>query len=162
MSEPAQKRGRSKQDYATPWEFVKAAAAKVHIRKFWIDLAASDHNTKADVWIRSDSLAADWSMPDGEWAWLNPPFDNIAPWAEKCAQTARDNKGRIAFLVPAAVGANWFRDYVYRAHAHTLFLNGRITFDGCTDPYPKDCMLVLYGFGYQWNDIWTWRSGLSS
>jgi hypothetical protein len=39
-----------------------------------------------------------------------------------------------------------------------LLLNGRLTFDGCAAPYPKDCILALYGPeiapGYE---VWNWR-----
>ena len=60
----------------------------------------------------------------------------------------------MAFLVPAAVGSNWFRDYV-DGKALVLLLNGRLSFDGA-GPYPKDCILCLYGIepGYE---VWSWR-----
>ena len=61
---------------------------------------------------------------------------------------------RIYFLVPAAVGSNWFRGYVHKK-ALVLFLNGRLSFDGKA-PYPKDCLLAVYGVkaGY---DVWKWK-----
>ena len=126
--------------------------------------------------------------PDNDWKdvddridnanlWLNPPFADIAPWVEKCAASAwweseKSKRGpgaadgrRIFLLVPAAVGSNWFSMHVHKK-ALVLVLNGRITFDGCppnpktgkVDPYPKDCMLCVYGAkpGF---DIWRWGGG---
>jgi hypothetical protein len=37
-----------------------------------------------------------------------------------------------------------------------LALNGRITFVGQKDPYPKDTILACFGFGVSGFDIWTW------
>lgn len=163
MSGVRHNRGRSKQDYATPWPFIAAVKTHLDIEEFAVDLAAEEGNRKAAWWIdpKDDSLKMDWRHAIGRgYGWLNPPYASIGKWAKKCAETVKEPGPKICFLVPAAVGSNWFRDYVYRADAHTLFLNGRITFEGATDPYPKDLMLVLYGFGYQGNSIWSWRDAL--
>ncbi len=147
---PAQKPGKSKQDYATPPEFIEAVKRCLEIAAFTIDLAADETNTKAAEYYTEaqDSLTQEWTF--WGWAWLNPPFADISPWAKKCAESS----ARIAFLVPAAVGSNWFRDYV-DGKARVLLLNGRISFDG-VGPYPKDCILCLYGAepGYE---VWNWR-----
>ena len=150
-------RGRSKQDYATPMVLITAVKNRLGIGGFAVDLAADEANAKADMWIDEgrNSLALDWRLVIGAgWGWLNPPFDNITPWAKKCAET----DAKIAFLVPASVGSNWYRDYVHR-HAFTLFLNGRVPFmpDKPKWLFPKDCMVCLYGYGKVGNDVWTWR-----
>lgn len=45
----------------------------------------------------------------------------------------------------------------YHDQAHVLLLNGRLTFVGHTQPYPKDCALLLYSLaGRQRYDVWTW------
>jgi hypothetical protein len=156
--EPLQKPGRSKQDYETPADFLAAAKARLGIDQFVFDFACRPDNAKAENFNHGDSLAIAWEALDLEhgWAWLNPPFADIAPWAQRCAQFKRDG-GHVALLVPAAVGANWFRDHVH-CQASVLFLNGRIKFVGAKDYYPKDCILALYspfyGPGY---DVWSWR-----
>lgn len=154
-------RGRSKQDYETPADFLAAVT-----RRFgplaW-DLAAEATNAKAPNWIGplQDSLTVDWTAldPIGN-AFLNPPFGNIAPWAKKCAETAAspdfDPRARILFLVPASVGANWFAEHVHRK-ALVLALQGRLTFVGCEQPYPKDCVLAVWGVGLSGFDVWEWR-----
>jgi len=160
VTEPVQKPGRSKQNYETPWPFVEIVKRRLGIDEFDIDLAADETNTKAPVWLtaQEDALSLDVPWRAEGWCWLNPPFANIGAWARKCAEAAADLDTRIAFLVPASVGSNWYRDYVHKAHARALFLNGRITFVGEQDPFPKDLMLVLYQYGNQGNDVWSWKA----
>lgn len=153
---PAQRPGRSRQDWATPPEFLEAVKRRLRITEFAWDLAASPENAVADRYFTEadDALVQDWDAAAAVgWAWLNPPFGNMAPWVEKAA--ASDG---VVMLVPAAVGANWWRDHVDRK-ARVWFLNGRITFVGATGPYPKDCALLLYDEhvtpGYE---VWNWRA----
>jgi phage N-6-adenine-methyltransferase len=159
---PAQKPGLSKQDYATPKIFIDAVKRRFGIHEFAYDLAASRENTKAKHFFceEEDSLKQDWRKIRGD-AWLNPPYAHIAPWAEKCAASAgfKYDSGRVRqiyFLVPAAVGSNWFAQHV-DGKALVLLLNGRISFDGKA-PYPKDCILAVFGPkpGYE---VWSWAKG---
>lgn len=157
---PAQKLGTSRQDYETPDVFIAAVKHRLGIDSFAVDLAADKSNAKAAIWydVDQDSLAQDWTAWDrAGWCWLNPPFSNIAPWAKKCAEAVPT---RIALLVPAAVGANWWRDHV-DGKAHVLLLNGRICFDG-VGPYPKDCALCLYTAFAQGYKVWDWRKEVPS
>jgi phage N-6-adenine-methyltransferase len=159
---PAQRPGLSKQNYATPPEFIAAVKHAFNVKEFTYDLAAEKENTKAVHFFseEEDSLSQNWSKLRGA-LWLNPPYADIATWAAKCL-TSRNPHSRIFFLVPASVGANWWAKYV---HGHSgvkvYFLNGRISFDGKA-PYPKDCVLIIYthsskqAFGYA---LWRWQGG---
>jgi phage N-6-adenine-methyltransferase len=155
VSGAAHNRGRSKQDYATPWEFVRAVEALIGAKFGW-DLAASAENTKAPKFITEaeNSLGREWACYlQDEWGWLNPPFANIAPWAAKCA--AESAKGaHIAFLVPASVGSNWFAEHV-DMKALVRPIRPRLSFDG-KNPYPKDLILCLYGERPGFHP-WRWR-----
>lgn len=151
-------RGKSKQDYGTPPDFMRA----VHKRfgKLTYDLAARPDNKKAELFLSPDldSLTVEWHKLLSGIHWLNPPFDNISEWASKCSREARLG-ARILFLVPASVGANWFSDYVHN-QAEVLFLNGRLQFVGAKDPYPKDCVLICYNIqhrGAHGYDVWRWK-----
>jgi DNA (cytosine-5)-methyltransferase 1 len=159
---PDQKPGLSKQDYQTPQEFIIACLNRLRISEFTWDLAASAQNTQADHFItqEQDSLKQRWHELDG-WLWLNPPYADIKPWVEKAHEESL--KGAlIAILIPASVGANWWRDYVNNS-CYQLFLNGRITFVGCSTPYPKDCALLLYTpFIRSGNSVWDWRKELEA
>lgn len=160
MSEPRQKPGRSKQDYGTPPEFLAAVKKRIGINYFDWDLAASEQNTvAADFYTEAeDALAMSWKTGDG-WNWLNPPFTRIGDWARLAHEYAVQDGVQTAVLIPAAVGSNWWRDWVH-GKAAVLFLNPRLTFVGCKDPYPKDCALLLYGPEIlRHYDVWTWKQG---
>lgn len=168
-------RGSSKQDYATPWDFIDAVEKRAG-QPISLDLAAHADNARvrndfAGHWIgpgskiAEDSLASDlrWAAlasPPGlrkhrENFWLNPPFDTIGPWAQKCAESKIDLvRARILFLVPASVGSEWWALYVHMK-SRVIFPRPRLSFDG-KNPYPKDCALCVYGDvpGYE---CWRWR-----
>jgi phage N-6-adenine-methyltransferase len=157
MNMPLQKPGRSKQDYGTPRAFIAAVERRWGPLAF--DLAASSENHKAPKYFTEadNSLKQDWFKLDGL-LWLNPPFSNLEDWAEKCYQE-QDAGAKIIMLTPASVGSNWYAKHCFDA-AHTVFIRPRLTFEGCTDPYPKDCMLTVWGFVDELPghcSIWDWR-----
>lgn len=167
MAMPEQKPGRSKQDYATPWEFIKAV--KQRFGGLDVDLAAHADNNRCVRFVspEEDSLSLAWDEEfAGRRCWLNPPFENITPWAEKCAKSVSDAFNaqvnlEVLFLVPASVGSEWFRLHVHRK-ALVYAINPRISFDG-KHPYPKDCMLALYSADHivaevaPGFDVWRWK-----
>ena len=154
---PKQKPGTSKQDYETPLVFINAVLDRLDQRSFALDVAASALNTKSTVYITEteDALTPGLHWAAHGWSWLNPPYANITPWVRKAWDESRLG-AKIAVLVPASVGANWWRDWVHDK-AHVLLLNGRVSFDG-NAPYPKDLALLLYtpfiNGGYE---VWNWR-----
>lgn len=142
---PAQKPGRSKQDYGTPWALIHAINRR--FGPLGGDLAAHRHNHKVASYLDEsmNSLTVDWAdWLAGGIGWLNPPFATISPWAKKCV--AEGKRGaRIILLTPASVGANWFVDVLWPNAAKVMPLTPRLTFEGESMPYPKDCMLTLLG-----------------
>ena len=151
-------RGGSRQDYPTPWKFIRACERR--FGRIFVDLAASEENKKALFCFTKDddSLSIRWGnfqRSPRQYMWLNPPFSDITPWARKCAEEGFLG-ARILFLTPASIGSNWFRDHVHRK-ALVLALNGRITFEGASDPYPKDCILSVFGTGATGFDVWDWQ-----
>lgn len=152
---PVQKPGRSKQTYQTPDVFLWAVKRRLGVPFFALDVAADADNTVARRFysIDDNGLRQSW-VADG-WTWCNPPFAHIEPWVQRAFEQSRVG-ARIALLLPAGVGANWWRDWVH-GKACALLLNGRLTFVGETAPYPKDCVLLLYGPGVAPGyDVWTW------
>lgn len=158
MTLPAQRPGNSKQDYATPREFIQAVE-----RRFWRidwDLAAHERNHVADLWLGPGGVAPDALSPDCLWRtlggfqWLNPEFSDINPWAHKCSIEAHYGAS-IALLTPASIGSEWFRRHVL-GRALVLGLSPRLSFDG-RNPYPKDAMLSVFGGGVLPGfDCWRW------
>lgn len=159
---PPQKRGSSRQDYATPENFIRAVEAR--FGKLDLDLAAHENNHVTPRYygpggLHSDSLYVEWPLQGN--LWLNPPYSGITPWAKKCAHSAArpDNQAYIFFLVPASVGSNWFADYVHDK-AYVLALQGRLHFDRLHPKwgYPKDCILAVYGPRYRPAfTVWDWE-----
>ena len=150
---PTIRRGKSEQVVGTPWEFIHAVEHLFGPLKW--DLAATAENAKAGQFLtpEQDSFTYKWHKLAGL-KWLNPEFGYIEPWVEKCALESSLG-AKILLLVPASVGSNWFCEYVHN-RAMVMPLNGRITFVGNSDPYPKDLMLCAYGFkpGFQ---PWRWN-----
>lgn len=153
-------RGQSRQDYQTDPLFMEQVVRRFGKPRF--DLAATKRNAQCLHYFtkRDNALVQPWPR---KLCWLNPPYAHILPWAEKCASEAY--RGVVTlFLVPAAVGSNWYCEHVFR-HARTLLLNGRLTFVGETEPYPKDCILGVFdqrlpGFGSvlgPGTEVWRWN-----
>lgn len=147
----------TKQDYGTPRAFIRAVERRfgpiVH------DLAAHAENAKhASYYTEADdSLAQPWAeaFPAGN-LWLNPPFKNIAPWAEKSRIEAAKRQGLILMLTPASVASIWYREQVER-HAFVRTVMPRLTFEGESDPYPKDLMLSIFNrYGFVGLSSWNW------
>lgn len=155
---PAQRPGRSKQDYQTPGDFVAAVKARFHIAEFDWDLAADAQNAQAGGFytVESDALKQPWKLGNG-WNWLNPPYGDIEPWVMRAFQQAEAYGAQTMVLVPASTGANWWNAWVHNV-AHVLLLNGRLTFVGAEGPYPKDCALLLYTpHAHGGYEVWRWK-----
>jgi hypothetical protein len=157
---PTQKPHRSKQDYGTPPELL--AAVRGQFGEIGFDLAAHERNHVAPVWygpggVAPNALVECWSdIEVPGLRWCNPPFATIARWAERCSVEFAFGV-RIALLVPASVGSEWYAEYV-EPYARVFALRPRVTFVGCCDPYPKDCILAVYdrAFGPSFG-TWRWR-----
>lgn len=146
-------RGSSKQDYATPADFMVAVEKRFGPIDF--DLAASLENAKAPRFYteRDNSLIQGWHKSKGL-LWLNPPFNDIAPWARKCAKESALGAA-ILFLTPASIGSEWFANFVF-PYARVLALRPRISFDG-KNPYPKDCILSVFHNPIPGMELWRWK-----
>ena len=159
MGVPKQKPGKSKQNYCTPMKFIEAVHRALIIKEFAIDLAADSTNAVAVKYYSEldNALYHSWEGIEG-WAWCNPPYSDITPWVKKASEECVKGT-KIALLVPASVGSNWWRDYVHKK-AQIYFLNGRLAFmrDKPKWLYPKDCALLLYGEKVTpMYMIWNWR-----
>lgn len=141
------KKVKEETTYGTPLWLVKAIEEDFQLN-FTFDLAADEAScvlrNSDSAWdykyydIHDNSLEQDWNNLTGD-LWLNPPFANIKAWAAKC-ETYQN--GTICMLVPASLGSSWFRNHCRGRPVYIL--DTRIMFDGHTDPYPKDLMLVFF------------------
>lgn len=150
-------RGKSKQDFATPKDFRDAVVAKFGFPSFDLAASATNYFASSDseyFGVEHNSLTKDWSEFLGL-LWLNCPFGNIAPWANKCYQESKKG-AHILFLIPASVGSNYWAEFVHDK-SRVYFLRPRLCFDG-ENGFPKDIVLIEYGpqvhFGYE---CWRWK-----
>jgi phage N-6-adenine-methyltransferase len=156
----------SKQDHATPPVLLGATGRQFGC-VFGLDLAANESNAKCSRYLTPaiDSLAQDWTATlaaeteeDRFWredhlaAWLNPPFRGVGAWMEKCREESE--KGcRIVSLTLASLGTTWYRKHV-EGRALSFILRKRVTFLGQKDPFPKELMVTLWGFGLSGLAFW--------
>jgi DNA N-6-adenine-methyltransferase (Dam) len=157
----------SRQDYATPPEFIAAVERKFGPIQF--DLAAHAGNAKHARYFAPitdpqaygvDAFAHQWfalsrQFPDGP-LWLNCEFNAAAHWAKRCAFEATFG-ANILLLTPVAI-TNWFYDYIVE-RADVYLLKGRLCFDG-KSPFPKDCMLShFHPHATGAITVWDWKKG---
>lgn len=157
---PAQKPGRSWQDVGTPkwlltlvertWgriTYDAAASAENHACPQYAD-GSPGYDGLLVNWDHESSVWASWLNEDGDnrirtvpgLTWVNPPYAKIRPWVQKAATSGC----LVVMLVPAAVGSNWWKDWVDKKAA-VYFLSPRLKFVGHTQGYPKDLALLVYG-----------------
>ncbi len=157
MTVPKQKPGRSRQDYETPDEFVRACEQR--FGSFVCDLAAREDNAKTSKFYtpEQNTLVQPWAIdyPTGT-LWLNPEFAHIDPYAEKCYLESKLRHGLILMLTPASIGTEWFARHV-EAKAMIIGLRPRITFVGEVQSYPKDLSLIVFGYGFHGFQTWRWK-----
>lgn len=151
---PSMARGTSKQDFKTPPDFMQAV--QLRFGPIIWDLAAHSGNTQHAQFFSKemDSLKQEWSTLGNGWLWLNPEFDDIDPWAEKCAKEMKLG-AKILFLTPASIGANWYWKHVSK-NACVQALQSRMSFDG-KHPYPKDLILSVFCHGLRGFQPWDWK-----
>jgi phage N-6-adenine-methyltransferase len=143
----------------TPVELIRALTRRYG--KLAVDLAATagDQIEGCDLYItpQVNSLEQDWaaiadqayakaiaSDESGAHLYLNCPYNDIAPWIKKCAETGpRLNPCQLLIaVVPAATGAKYWKEHVDgKAFEQEL---GRIMFDGYAAGAMKDHMALLY------------------
>lgn len=162
---PVQKPGRSVQAVGTPRRLLRAVQRRLGIVDFDIDLAANDRNAICKRYYGPHSLLEPdalkswvrWGTKERGWSWLNPPFADIYPWLRKAKREATRYGARIAVLVPLSI-AQWWVDHVHDEDVVILLLVGRVTFRGHDKPYPKDCVILLYGSGLKAGYyLWDWK-----
>lgn len=150
---PAQQPGKSRQDYETPSEFLRAVVRRFGPIRY--DVACTKENSKGQHFLGDNTLTLDWSRFDGN-IWCNPPFADIGTWAKKFSDECFARPAFSFLLVPASIGTDWFAKHV-KDRAFVLGIAPRLTFVGCSDPYPKGLMTAVYGFSMRGFDTWRWQ-----
>ncbi len=112
-----------RQEWSTPSSLFDGLNAE---RRYTVDSCAERWNAKLPrFWSPADNgLTQKW---EGERVWVNPPYNDIAPWlARGITAVLRDPTSISDFLLPARTGAEWFHTYAVRAAID--YFRGRIPF----------------------------------
>ena len=147
-----------KQDWATPWPVVLAAAKRWAVDllnpkgpSFGLDAACTNDNQKAvhgSSIHRGDALNCSWALKcnNHPTVWMNPPYGaEIVEWVKKANKEATENGVKIVALLPARTDTKWFHDDILGCRrAEVRYLRGRIKFGGASAGAPFPSMLVVY------------------
>lgn len=160
------------QNWSTPTALLTALQKRFGPIVF--DLAAEAHNHVHPRFFtkEEDALKQDWSalykvLGGSGWLFLNPPFSDMKPWVEKCAEEGR--KGAKIVLLSKVSIAEWFVDYV-APNAAVFLLSPRVKYvpPPGEERNPEtgklrtgadfDSMLSLFGPATRGQiEVWRWR-----
>jgi hypothetical protein len=145
-------------------EFVSAIERRFGLIE--MDLASTARHAKAGRFIspKQNSLKQDWAaLLKGKMGYLNPPFDPITPWIDKCVEEAIKG-ARFLVLSQGSIDADWF--WQMEPFCSSYALKGRLRFVGHEYVFPKPLLLnafnvlpepsqtIEYGHGL---NRWHWR-----
>ena len=87
--------------------------------------------------------------PDFPWptcAYVNPPYNNIAPFMERaCHEQEQHRSKRAVFLVPARVNTMWYLHHIHGRH-QIIPIHGEVQFEGRARKLPLPLCVLLVGF----------------
>lgn len=115
-------------EWFTPWPLFSEMDQKYNFTR---DLAATAESAKCKLfWTKEDdSLSKSW---DGEMGFLNSPYSNIPPFAEKCHDLWTRKAGGVVQLAPAWTDREWWHKFVephrQSGELRVEFMKGRVKF----------------------------------
>lgn len=172
MTQAVHVSSKSVQTYTAPMSFVNLCAERFGVN-FVLDLAADASNARCNIFYdeKENALKQDWhsgllraaTIEDAEMkrvaAWNNPPYRITPAFMRKCSEESQRGC-KIVTLTLASLGTKWYKSYV-KPFAASYILEDRITFDGQKDPFPKELMVSLFGFGMTGLCWWNWKKDVA-
>ena len=142
----------SKQDYETPPELFIPLDIQY---SFTIDAAAREDNKKVARFISPEQDALTTELV-GETVWCNPPYANMAPWADRFIYWSKNNI--VIALVQDKTDTIWFKK-LWDASDIVRFLHGRVQFIGGASDNMHGAVIFVLGLRLEERivDIWDWR-----
>ncbi len=99
--------------------------------RFTLDVAATYESRKVERFfgIGDNGLAQSWAA---ERCWMNCPYSDIAPWAEKALLESQRYRATVVGLLPVWTDRAWWHDFVepfrLTGSVEVRFIRGRIRF----------------------------------
>lgn len=87
-----------------------------------------------------DGLKQDWG---GHRVFCNPPYSDIAAWAEKCYIESRKPNTLVVMLIPARTDTSYFHKWIY-GHSELRFIRGRLHFNDGKGAAPFPSLIVIF------------------
>jgi site-specific DNA-methyltransferase (adenine-specific) len=104
-----------------------------------------DHFARINLFPPVNGLQKVWWKENVRTIYVNPPFGDLALWAEACADHGAHNpNGLVVLLAPSRTDTRYFHRWITRADA-ILFWKGRITFRGAASVAPFPILLAIWG-----------------
>ena len=128
-----------KTTWGTPWHVFREYDAEFH---FTLDVCASEENTKCPRFFSEEQngLVQDW---EDDICWMNPPYGReIGLWLEKAYRSSLAG-ATVVCLIPSRTGTRWWHAWVL-GKAEIRYRQGRIVFEGATDPAGFDSLAAIY------------------
>ena len=127
-----------KTDYGTPQHIFDQLNSKFN---FTLDAAATSENAKCSMFFspETDALTKAWTGN----VFLNPPYGRqMKKWIKKAYEESQTNADVVVCLLPARTDTSWFHEYCMKGEI--IFIKGRITFAGATNPAPYPSIVVVF------------------
>ena len=151
----------NKQDWGTPKEFITWIEENFSM-KIDLDVCAHSENNKCDAYftIEDNAFDQDWYCVNG---WMNPPYNNIVGFLEKCIEEVfvMNNAENMWVLIPARTDTKWFHDLVVPWAEHIYFIKGRIHHKTAgnekqgSSPFPS--MLIHFTCAEELDGAWRYQ-----
>ena len=131
-------------DWTTPQDFYD----KLNWRfgEFNLDPCATVFNAKCSDFFTEveDGLTKDWK---GHMVFVNPPYDNMRGWAEKCYKESLKPNTKVVLLCPARTDTRYFADFIMKS-SQIHFVKGRLKFGNSKNSAPFPSMVVVFDGNY--------------
>ena len=119
--------GPRAQNWATPQVLFRELELRFGRGKFTLDACAEAWNAKCSNYFDEDAngLAQTWTGN----VFVNPPYNNIAPWARKAVKSVKLDKTAdvVVLLVPVRTEQRWFHEWAL-PYGRVSFIQGRVSF----------------------------------
>lgn len=126
-----------KQTWETPDELFTILDEILH---FEIDVASTHENAKCQAHYTENETGL--NQPWCSTTWINPPYENITPWAQKALNEMLKNNNTTVMLVPSnRSDQQWWIDLM--PWTQILWIRGRVTFKGALNSPPFACCVLI-------------------